>query len=303
MMLFPEGNLLAQKWLFTVIASSGRILYSSKSLSQWTDLTTGNKLFPGDSIKLEVDSYLGLCYQNGRTMEVTKPGTYSVDNLAKKLISENSSVTKRMTDYLINEMLVKNRTKEMKNIAGVVRQNLTYIDKDFPASAVLVDSLVTFKWFPVKEVNTYILEIQNPERKTIVLEQTKDTSIQLNIEQLNFEPDNCYVWFVFSAEDSSVCSDTSCIKVITKSRYKEMQDSLKDILSDLSDSYDSPLNQMILATFFENNNMSLKALEHYQKAIQYSGQVEEYQKKYLLFLTKVGLYRRAQIMMQKWNIY
>ncbi|MGE5680800.1 MAG: hypothetical protein ACM34K_07960, partial [Bacillota bacterium] len=264
--------------------------------------TTGSKLFSGDKVKLEDNSYLGLCYVKGRTLEVTTPGEFNVDDLAKNLTAENSSVTKRMTSYIINEMIIKNKTKEMKNMAGVVRQNLAYIDKDFPNSTIVIDTLVTFRWFPAKEAKSYAFEIRNPSSKAVFLKETEDTSVTVNVLDLELEPGKCYYWFVYDPENQSVASDSNCIMVMNKAAYQSITDSVRQLRSDLSDPR-SPLNQIIIASFYENNNMYLNALSYYQNAMKYLGTVEEFQKKYILFLMKAGLFRRAQITLENWNLY
>lgn len=298
---FTETDIPAQDLLFTVIASSGKVLFCGRDTSQWTALTTGSRIFRGDRIKTTENAYLGLCFKNGRTIEITKEGLYMADELSEKLSAENTSVTKKLADFLISEIVTKNKNKDMQYISAVARQNLTFIDKDFPAFSVITDSAVTFRWYPAKDVKTYAFRLLSPSSGTVLLKETPDTSVTLNIRELNLEAGKCYRWYVFNPEDPAVSSDSSCIMTLPRSEMQTIEDSLSEIRNDLSDN-GSPLNQIMIATFYENNKMNLTALECYERAILNTGQIPEFRKKYLLFLIKAGLFKRAEMLSEKWNI-
>jgi hypothetical protein len=172
---------------------------------------------------------------------------------------------------------------------------------DFPAFTVIMDSNVTFRWYPAKEIHTYAFRLLNPSKGTVIIKETADTALTLNIEELNLEPGKHYSWFVFNPEDPSVSSDSSQIMTLSRSETEAIKDSLAELSSDLPDKM-SPLSQIITATFFENNKLNLNALEYYERSISYTGHVPEFQKKYLLFLIRAGLYKRAQTLSEKWNI-
>ncbi|HEX2961874.1 MAG TPA: hypothetical protein VHO43_08805 [Ignavibacteriales bacterium] len=299
--LGSEAELSAQDALFTVIASSGKIFLCGKDTSRWTELSAGSRIFKGDRIKTGDNSYLGLCHMNGRTLEILKGGIYNADELSERLAAENTSVTKKLTDFLVGEIIVKNKSKNMKYISAVARENLTFIDKDFPAFTVVMDSSVTFRWYPAKDVPSYAFRLMNPSGGTVLIKETTDTLITLNLEELNLEPGRSYSWLVFNPENPAISSDSSRIMILSRSELESIRDSLQELESDLSDTL-SPLNQIMIATFFENNRMNLKALEYYEKSISYTGQVPEFRKKYLLFLIRAGLFKRAQTLSEKWNI-
>lgn len=299
--MFAEAEISAQSALFTVIASGGKVFLSGRDTSQWIQLTAGSRVFKGDRIKTGDNSYLGLCHMNGRTLEILKEGVYKADELSEKLAAENTSVTKKLTDFLVGEIVTKNKGKDMKYISAVARENLTYIDKDFPAFTFVMDSSVTFRWYPAKDVHTYAFRLLNPSGGTVLIKETSDTSITVNIEELNLEPEKHYSWFVFNPENPEVSSDSSYIMTLTRSGLEALKDSLAELRNDLSDRM-SPLNQIMIATFFENNKMNLNALEYYERSAVYTGHVPEFQKKYLLFLIRAGLFKRAQILSEKWNI-
>lgn len=298
---FLGAGTSAQDELFTVIACSGKVFLSGSDTSRWTLLSTGGKVLKGNRIKTGNNCYLGLCHINGRTLEILKAGLFSADELSENLKAENNSVTKKLTDFLVNEIVVKNKSKEMKYISAVARQNLTYIDKDFPVFSVIIDSTVTFRWYPAKDVRLYAFRLLGPSSNTVLIKETPESTLSVNIAGLNLEPGKPYRWLVFNTEDPSVSSDSSVIMVLSRSDLAAINDSLEALRSDLSDSL-SPLQQIMEATFFENNKMNLKALECYNHAISLTEQVPEFQKKYLLFLLRAGLFRRAQVLAEKWNI-
>lgn len=301
LILYTEKDIFSQGELFTVIASSGKVFLCGKDTTRWIQAATGSRVFKGDRIKTQDNSYLGLCHTNGRTLEILKEGIYMADDLSGKLAAENTSVTKKLTDFLVGEIVIKNKSKSMKYISAVARENLTYIDKDFPAFTAVMDSSVTFRWYPARNIGTYAFRLMSPSGGTVLIKETTDTLIQVNIEELKLEPGKVYSWLVFNPEDPAVTSDSSRIITLSKSELEALRDSLADLESDLPDRM-SPLNQIMIATFFENNKMNLNALDYYERSISYTGQVPEFQKKYLLFLIRAGLFKRAQILSEKWNV-
>ncbi|MGE5498135.1 MAG: hypothetical protein ACM3Q2_08700, partial [Syntrophothermus sp.] len=278
LMLSPAINLYPQQPLFTVIASGGKALYLSHNLADWTDITTGSRLYQGDRIKLDSGGYLGLCCTNGRTVELNSPGIFEAGELSKKLAAENNSITKKWTEYILNEMVTKNRTKEMKTLAGVVRHSLAYIDKDFPASTYVGGRSVEFRWFPAEEATSYIFEIMNPEGRTILMGGTPDTSITVDLEALDLVPGICYSWYVSDGGNEAAVSDTGCIKIMPRAEMIELDESLLELTNDLRDS-ESPLNHMIIGSFYEDKGMYTDALFHYEKAIEKGSGIEDYRKK------------------------
>lgn len=300
-MLSPAISLYSQQPLFTVIASGGKALYLSRNLTDWTDIVTGSRLYQGDRIKLDSGGYLGLCCTNGRTVELTSPGIFDATELSKNLASENNSITKKWTEYILNEMVTKNRTKEMKTLAGVVRHSLAYIDKDFPASTYVGDRKVEFRWYPAEGAVSYIFEIMNPDGRTVLMGGTPDTCITVDLEELDLVPGICYSWYVADDSNETAVSDTGCIKVMPRADMTELDEGVLELTNDLRDS-ESPLNQMIIGSYYEDKGMYKDALYHYEKALEKGDGIEDYRKKYILFLMRAGLFRRAHIMMERWNV-
>ena len=68
---------------------------------------------------------------------------------------------------------------------------------------------------------------------------------------------------------------------------KAIKDNLDILKAEVSD--DSPLNKLIYASFYEENNLLLDALTKYEEAIELSPEVEDFKTLYDDFLIKNGL--------------
>ena len=77
-LIFSTTEFLAspKDYSFKVLAAHGDV-YSGNIQGKWQKLHFGSELSAGDSIKLAVNSYLGLIHSNGRTKELHGPGKYS----------------------------------------------------------------------------------------------------------------------------------------------------------------------------------------------------------------------------------
>jgi hypothetical protein len=87
--------------------------------------------------------------------------------------------------------------------------------------------------------------------------------------------------------DEEVKSDDFGIKRLSNTEAAKVDQNIKGLKSEVNE--ETPLNKIIYASFFEENNLVLDALTKYEEAIEMSPEVQDFQDMYQSFLVKNGL--------------
>src|SRR5690348_6017056 len=79
-LLALTSAVFAQDYAFKVLANKGT--NEVKTGDAWQPIKTGATLQSGDELKLSENAYIGLVHKTGKPMELKKPGSYKVADLA-----------------------------------------------------------------------------------------------------------------------------------------------------------------------------------------------------------------------------
>lgn len=288
----------AEKYVFNVLATSGKVEFQKKSSGPWKRLRTGTKLYMSDKVKIFKNAYLGMVHNTGKVQEVKKADEYSVQDLNRK-VKKSSSVTGRFTQYVLDEMqesdnLFANDKTNMDVTGSVERGNdLRFVSGEaFMLNSArkvnLKDHDLTLNWFKVKDVNKYKLHLTDRFDREVKTFDVKDTTFTLSPGKLNLEKDVYYFWYVTVPGDKKMKSDDGCFMVYSDKSAKALKDSLQVLKTELGD-LDNPISKVLVAYFYEKNSMIDEADAAYKEAIKLSGGVEDFQKMYDRFLLRIGV--------------
>ncbi len=291
------GKAFAEKYVFTVLASNGKVEVYTKSAGSWKNLKTGAKLFAEDKVKISPNAYLGLIHKSGKSLTVKQAKEYTVDELAGK-VSKSSTVTGRFTQYVLDEMQEKSNLFADDNykmdVTGSVERGsefgLPFLGKEgsfrinSPRKVNLLDPELSLKWCKVEGVKKYTLHVTDRFDKELKSFELKDTSYNLNPEKMNLDKDVYYFWYVTTTDNDSRSED-GCFKLLSENSAKAVKDSLGILEKELGD-LDNPVSKVMVAYFYEQNSMIKEADETYREAIKLSEGVEDFQKMYDRFLQR-----------------
>ena len=320
---------------FNVLAANGKPLVK-KSGGKWHKLSAGDKLFKNDVIKISKDSYLGMVHSSGRTKELTSPGTYDVSKLSKEVASKKNSLTKRIADFVFSEisdaddLLSSYDYHEYMDLTGAVEravgndvdayekiENMAGTDHSLssnlnesgilsaleemsrliirlPRSSYLIDPAVNFSWYKNPDAQVYTFSLTDRFNNVIYEKNTSDTSLSLNLDDVGIEKGKCYYWHVSSGGSKS---DEQCIYRMEDRMASEIDDSLKVMRKGFG-KHISPVDCLIMASFYEEFNIMNKADDAYQKALELAPQVDDFKKLYALYLRRIGLIGEASNLMR-----
>jgi tetratricopeptide (TPR) repeat protein len=283
----------SQNELFTVLAAGGKILLKKVNTQEWKNITTGQKIFLGDSIKISSNAYIGLAHKSLNTLELNKAGLYFADSLAEQLDTSQKSVSKKLVAFIIDEMADKKKgSNEMRTLGAVVRLSKNKIDVNLPTHACLFDTTFKFTWYPSTKTSNYVFQLLNPSFKTIYMKEISDTSLSLDLQSLNLQSTETYNWLVFDPENKEVLSDTIKFNVLSKARKESIVNDVYLLSLERNDEKNI-LDHLILASYYKNNKLYLEALKEYKSILKIKPDVDEFWESYLQFLIDIGLKREA----------
>jgi hypothetical protein len=284
-------HLYAQENCFTVLAVQGENSIQKKGGADWAEINTGNKINPGESVKVGINSYIGLLFSNGSSLEIKKGGEYKFEQLKQSIKLNNKSSSRKFTEYVINEFTKKTKeSKEMKLTGAVVRERVHYIEIGIPFSSSVIDSSIIFKWYPYGTGSNYIFKLINNHDVTLFMKELTDTTLDCPLNLLHLNKDEYYKWIVFDYNKPEISSDTNYIMIPSPYKLETMRDSINQ-LKLISGDDSTAINQIIYASFYQNNQLNIDALSAFKKALQLAPYVDVYKKMFTGFLLKMKLYR------------
>lgn len=179
-LIFLFSSTLSFAYVFRVLGVSGKV--KVKHGETETVIRAGTQLLPGQTILLE-SGYCGLLHAKGKTLELKKPGRYSVEELDKKIgaaANVKVKVSDKYFDYIMGQLskadaedLEKSVRKHME-VPGAVQRGSesnkgigTAIVHAFPKNQILPDTYA-ISWEPVPGVNSYAIELKDRSDEIIL---------------------------------------------------------------------------------------------------------------------------------------
>ncbi len=321
-------NLMAQDFL--VLTCQGDASVRKNNRGSYVKIKTGDKLSIKDKLKVSDNAYVGLLYiSTNRSMELKKSGTYSVSSLAKEMKKKKKGFNERFAGYVLDEMtgssdmFATGAGDDMSNLGSVERaiggdesnekvQELTGTDKKvsnlvttvadkltakdnsiiikLPRNTYLADESADFSWYPRQGVSTYELVIVNPLNKVVYTKKTHNNTVTVNFKDGDFRKGATYYWYVSDGKQSST---QYAVYWLSDQEMQNINNSLSSIdINDLNS-----LDRIMLAQYYEDKNIMMRAIDQYEKAIEASPEVNDFKKVYAKYLTRIGLYSEAKQMM------
>jgi hypothetical protein len=272
-------------FIFKVLGVSGAVKKQTGSGSM--ALTTGTKLSGEETILVE-SGYCGLMHSSGKGLEVKKPGTYLVSDLAKGINAnaKPAKVSDKYVNYVMGQLtkeeaedINSNHRKYMEVTGSVERASTNYRIKMVAlASNEVLGKSYTLHWNSNAKDVEYVLEVHNLFNEVIFSAKTKETSAAVDFGPL------------FSRHGKNLIVS---VKVTGRPEIKSKEYSFKQIAENtaselgLSQEKNSAA-YMVNGMICEENNLYMDALAYYKEASNSESNVEGYQAAYQNLLNRMG---------------
>ncbi len=291
MIIILSVNSFAQEDYFSVLAEQGKISLVKTGGRNWKEIQIGSRIFPGEKIRTNKGSYIALVYSEGNTLEINKASVYSFDGLKDKIYKNFKSSNKRFAEYVISEIRKKeDDAGEMKSLGAVVREKPNYIAAGIPYSTHVIDSNIVFKWYPYSNSKSYIFELYNNNGQMLYMKKLSDTLFNCPLNMFHLNKNEKYEWKVTDYNNNKISSDRNFIMIPAPDKSGAIKDSLKELKETFAGS-NSAINKIILASFYQNNQLNIEALKEYKEAVRLAPDVKIYKKMLNSFLLKMKLDR------------
>lgn len=280
------ADVSAQDYTFRVLANKGN--NEIKSGDSWQPLKTGASLKEGDELKLGENSYVGLVHKKGQPVEVKQAGIYPVSSLESR-IAATSSVLNKYTDFILSSNSAEAK-KNRLSATGAVHRDIT------TASAIKVflpdnqragifNDVAVVNWDGSKVAGPYIVTVRNMFEDVLLKEETPETSYKIDLSK--YATENAIIVEISAKADPKQASKPHLIKKLSPAEEQQVAQSLKEVAADVAD--ETPLNRLIMAGFYEQNNLLIDAITAYEEAIEMAPDVPTFQESYEEFLLRNNL--------------
>lgn len=275
----------AQEYLFKVLLNKGDNSLVHNGGQE--PLKIGAPLYSGDVLKTVGNVYVGLVHKSGRTLELTSPNSYSVEELEKLVLKKNNSVLAKYGQYVLNKMSDEGASGQNLNVTGAVeRGSAEMIPVYLPYSNELFGSEAIVQWKEQRGVNEYEVVLKNMFDEEIKRVDVKGHSIAVDFAKEPFASERLIIVTVKAKDDEQLASNDYGIKKMTEKEYSKVK---KEFESIQHISEGSTLENLLIASFFEEKNLLIDAIARYQKAITEHPEMGDFQLLYEDFLFRNGL--------------
>jgi len=294
--VFLANPLNAQDYVFKVLANKGgNTVKIAAHSTDWEPIQTGATLNGNDELRITQNSYIGLVHASGKTVELKNEGNYYVRDLAAKLGNSKSSVASKYANFVINKMTseddqdINKNHREYLTVTGAVERSVldAPISLKMPSSVEVLNKQALIRWDDIEDADKYVFTVKNMYDEVILTKELNEAHILLELNKTPFSTEELIIVNVHVKGNEKIYSGNYGIKRLTGVDADPILKELEQLSVSLKE--ESSLNKLILATFFEENNLLIDALMNYEKAVQLSPDVEQFSIAYELFAKRNGL--------------
>lgn len=274
----------SQEFAFKVLVNKGK--NEVRKGSSWQPLKVGSELKSTDEIRLVNDAYLGLVHHTGKAIEIKKPGAHKVSALEQS-IPEGKSVLVKYTDFILSS---NSDQKKTLNATGAVTrgpENIQVFLPTSPSFTVVYGDKVAITWDKQEMKGPFQVTFSTPFGDELKVVETGGNSVTIDLSDRDFQYEDNIVISVVSRTDRKESPEQLMIKRLSKADKERVKKQLDEISASAGE--ETALNKLVLAGFFESQNLLIDASTAYQQAIELAPDVPEYKEYYQNFIIRTGI--------------
>jgi len=222
---------------------------------------------------------------SGKPLEVKNAGTHKVVELAAK-VSGGSSVLNKYTDFILSS---ESDRADNLTATGAVHRGTDEIKVFLPKSqqAIIFNDEISIAWAKQPKIRDYVVRFKSMFGDELDKVEVQDTTISINVNGPKLLNEDNILVEISSKSDPKKTSEPFMLKKLSAGDKKRINTSLAEIAAQTSE--ENALNQLFLASFYEQNGLLIDAATAHQNAIKLSPNVPYYQDAYIRFLVRKGL--------------
>ena len=271
----------AQDYTFRVLANKGA--NEIKSGDGWQPVKTGASLKLGDELRVTENASIGLVHSSGKPLEVKKANTYKVADLAAQMTG-GSSVLNKYTDFILSSNSAEAK-KNRLSATGAVHRGVLGIKVFLPKNqlASVFNNVVYVSWDKA-EKGPYVVIFLNMFDDVLLKVETPENSVHVDLADPKFASETAILVEVQSKATGTKSDERYLIKRLSPGEREKLKAPYTEISKELTD--ETALNKVVLASFFEQNELLIDAITAYEEAIKLAPDNPTYQEYYEEFLLR-----------------
>ncbi len=278
---------MAQNGSFTIILNKGENKHIFGDITQ--QLILGDILKSDEKITVDNGGYVALLHeQSGSTMELKEAGTYAVAELEQQITQQSTTVFSKYGKFLMSKLNPEGTGNQNLNVTGAVeRGDVGFINVYLPKVTDVFENELLVAWQQADEVQIYTLTIKNHRDEIVAQKKVNGNKYKLILDQpplkdmklmtINITADN---GSKFTSKDYGI----NRISADQKSAIEKEYMSLKEVAQS-----ENVLDKLLIATFFEENELLGDAISYYDQALALSPDTYGFGRLYNNFLYRNNL--------------
>ncbi len=285
-LLWASCYSIAQDYSFKVIISKGDNSFQESSSTNINMLKAGSQLHQGDVLKIDANGYVALLGSSGETIELKNEEAkeYKINELTARLNNTETGLINKYASYLVSKMAPEARESNRKayaSITGAVEREVVTIHAYMRKSSVLFDTIAVIRWKPVDNAVAYNVVVKNIFDEIILEAKTSKPVISLDFSDEKLKDRDMVI---ISISTGGGGSNEYSITTVTRDRPGAFVAEIGELHAALD--IRSAFDNLVLAEFYEQNNLLLDATTCYEKAMEIEPDVQYFKDVYLEFLMR-----------------
>ena len=272
-----------QEYVFRVMVNKGSNQYKKESGTKWQMVKKGVSFNIGDWIRIADDAYLGLVHNSGKTTALINPGVFEISKLESTIGLKKKGIAAKYTEFVFNTFEKKSAVPytEKEVVTRGAEQKIHLL---LPSNANVLNRKVILPWKPLQDENTYVVTVMGIFEDVLLQEETNANRFVLDLDLAELNQENTLIIRVSLKENAEVQSGEHVISTLSDNEIDILQSELLPLMQEINQ--ESSLDQIILAGFYEQQDLLIDAIFCYQEAIRLSPEVEDFKEMYDNFMIR-----------------
>jgi hypothetical protein len=272
--------------IFKIIACKGKITLERTK----KPVAVGSGLNSADQLRMEGPVYLGLVHKSGKALELRKEGIVPVKDLLGGLPAKSNGMDK-LVGFVVQSVKGAEEGKNIKSASVEMSLNVNKLRLISPRTTKTIDDEMTFTWNGTTDGSktpTYLFTITDASQNVRFKREMTENQVTVNLKSLGLEKDRCYYWSVMQVGANAPTVESYCIYMVNDAEMASLNGQLKT-LRDEQNTQPTALDKLMLASFYEQNGLTYRAMSAYKDAATIGGDVEIFSDSYREFLRRTGV--------------
>jgi len=277
------ASVYGQDYAFRVLVNKGK--NEVKTGDNWQPIKVGASISSKDEIKVTENAYVGLIHVSGKPLELKDAGKYKVTDLSAK-IGPGSSVINKYTDFILSSNTDKKN--RLTATGAVSRGGANTIRIFLPKNdAVVYNNKVIVNWEKDKGAPPFVVTFKSMFGDELKQVEANGYDVTIDLNDASFANEDNILVEVYTKADKNKASETFTLKKLSRADKDRIRTSLNEFTKEVAQ--ETAINKLILAGFYEQNNLIIDAATAYQEAIKLAPDVATFQEDYDSFLLRHNL--------------